>query len=628
LWLAATVVLLMTAGAIQHGLTADAHQRDLLPAGQEVTGGTALTVVPAGLRPPAIAMLSISADKQKQAQRYYKYEETANRICRLMPHFPDVWGYHAWNMAWNISVAMHTPDTRWEWVHKGVRLLRDEGIRNNPESIILYRELAWIFGNKMGDNMDEMHMAYKQQWASRMQRVVGSPPFGTTAEAIDAFRPIAEAPIDRTRLGDSDQPVQEHKLDELLADQAVADYARRLEAQDVDLTDGSLLDAYNRFTDEKAVAVTRAEPTKIETDRDRAIEELINNPLYRPARDRLVAFTRAQMLWNRYKMDPAWMLGLMEEYGPLDWRLTWSHAIYWITYGFERTGVDLSSVDEVNAQRVVLNSLKDLTWNGRLAYRENPQRPEYPQLIFYSDVRFIEATQQEFLAAIARLTENRQRLSPEAQRFKDNGMKPGHVNYLSSAVAMLWAGGREEYAQQLYDWMRDKYELQDEHYQLPVDEFVVWRIRDDEAPVAQMAIAQVTAAIEASLLDLVRGDNAGYEKRLRHAEAIYNEFHQYATERNALPPVGALMAEIAASLLVAPEMRYVELSMDQRITLYNSLSDQIRVPLYDLVNQLLRDEFEAQRPDQSFDAAFPPPPGIEQYREYLRRQTAVPTGVR
>lgn len=118
----------------------------------------------------------IRAEKYKEQGRYYDAMQLANWICTLQPRFPSVWEFQSWNMAWNISVTTHTPEERWNWVYNGVKLLRDYGIVYNPRAVNLYKQLAWIYVNKMSESVDEFHMAYKRQWAWRMHLLLGPPP--------------------------------------------------------------------------------------------------------------------------------------------------------------------------------------------------------------------------------------------------------------------------------------------------------------------------------------------------------------------------------------------------------------------------------------------------------------------
>lgn len=142
----------------------------------------------------AVDILWYRAERLKQQGKLFEANTLAEWITTLQPRFPQVWAFHAWNMAYNISVMTHTPEERWNWVRKGVNLLRDEGIVYNPTAVRLYRELAWIFFHKMGQFSDDMHWYYKAQLAQDWQELLGAPNEGaTTADVLAEFRPIAEA---------------------------------------------------------------------------------------------------------------------------------------------------------------------------------------------------------------------------------------------------------------------------------------------------------------------------------------------------------------------------------------------------------------------------------------------------
>lgn len=127
----------------------------------------------------------IRAEKYKEDGRYYDAMQLASWICKLQPRFPAVWEFHSWNMAWNISVTTYTPEERWNWVYNGAKLIRDEGLRYNPRAVNLYKQLAWIFVNKMSETTDEQHMAYKRNWAAKMHWLLGPPPDPVTPEQFD-----------------------------------------------------------------------------------------------------------------------------------------------------------------------------------------------------------------------------------------------------------------------------------------------------------------------------------------------------------------------------------------------------------------------------------------------------------
>jgi hypothetical protein len=77
-------------------------------------------------------------------------------------------------MAYNISVKFKDFHDRWRWVQRGIALLRDDGLRFNPNETLIYRELAWFFQHKMGQNLDDANVTYKQEWLKEMNAVLGT----------------------------------------------------------------------------------------------------------------------------------------------------------------------------------------------------------------------------------------------------------------------------------------------------------------------------------------------------------------------------------------------------------------------------------------------------------------------
>ncbi|MEM1446522.1 MAG: hypothetical protein AAGF84_10725 [Planctomycetota bacterium] len=123
----------------------------------------------------AVNALWYRAEMEKRAGRYAEANTIAEMITDLQPRFPQVWAFHAWNMAYNISVATFTPRERWDWVHKGIRLLREEGLRYNPDAGRLYRELGWTWFHKVGQFTDDMNWYYKGYVAREWHEVLGGP---------------------------------------------------------------------------------------------------------------------------------------------------------------------------------------------------------------------------------------------------------------------------------------------------------------------------------------------------------------------------------------------------------------------------------------------------------------------
>jgi hypothetical protein len=131
------------------------------------------TVALGGFRGLISNALWIRANDLQDDGKYFEMVQLADWITKLEPHFTQVWLVQGWNMAYNISVKFKDAPDRWRWVQRGIELLRDDGLRFNPDDVLIHRELAWFFQHKMGANLDDAHMYYKQMWANEMTKVLG-----------------------------------------------------------------------------------------------------------------------------------------------------------------------------------------------------------------------------------------------------------------------------------------------------------------------------------------------------------------------------------------------------------------------------------------------------------------------
>ena len=141
----------------------------------------------------AVNTLWYRAEMMKREGKFAEANTLASWITTLQPRYPQVWSFQAWNMAYNISVETFTPQERYDWVMKGVNLLRDQGIVYNPNAVRLYRELGWIFFHKIGKFTDDVNWYYKGQLAEEWEEVLGSAAETRNPELIVAdFRNTAE----------------------------------------------------------------------------------------------------------------------------------------------------------------------------------------------------------------------------------------------------------------------------------------------------------------------------------------------------------------------------------------------------------------------------------------------------
>jgi hypothetical protein len=177
--------LLAGSGQVQKSLNADRKALNLTRATPLKNAPPLLaftTVALGGFRGLISNFLWIHANDLQQDDKYFEMVQLADWITDLEPHFEQVWAYQAWNMAWNISIKFNDFADRWRWVKRGMELLRDSGLPYNPNSLLLYQQLSWVFQSKMGQNMDDANRYYKDQWAAEMTPFFG--PNGTNFDGL------------------------------------------------------------------------------------------------------------------------------------------------------------------------------------------------------------------------------------------------------------------------------------------------------------------------------------------------------------------------------------------------------------------------------------------------------------
>ena len=107
-------------------------------------------------------------------------------ITKLQPRFGEVWAFHGHNLAYNLSVMTSTPEERWRLVNAGIDLVRNKGLRYNPNDLILYKELAFWFAHKIDGVSDDAHLFYKRKFAQEWHLLLGPPPADKRHALFDA----------------------------------------------------------------------------------------------------------------------------------------------------------------------------------------------------------------------------------------------------------------------------------------------------------------------------------------------------------------------------------------------------------------------------------------------------------
>jgi hypothetical protein len=175
----AAIGLLTGAGLVQGHLNRERLKLGLTPLPNDPSMPPMLALTTqalGGFRGLIANALWIRANDLQLEDKYFEMVQLSRWITLLEPHFAQVWAVQAWNMAYNISVKFSDAADRWRWVRHGIELLRDQGLRYNPDAALIYRELAWFYQHKMGMNLDDAHFFYKAAWAGEIMPLLTEKP--------------------------------------------------------------------------------------------------------------------------------------------------------------------------------------------------------------------------------------------------------------------------------------------------------------------------------------------------------------------------------------------------------------------------------------------------------------------
>jgi len=114
-----------------------------------------------GFRSPLAALLWIEAHSAWERLEWGRMVGIFDTVTTLQPRSETYWDMAAWHMAWNASVAALQDETvqsealrghhAQEYIDLGRQIL-ENGVRNNPESAFLHRQLGVLLRDKAEDH--------------------------------------------------------------------------------------------------------------------------------------------------------------------------------------------------------------------------------------------------------------------------------------------------------------------------------------------------------------------------------------------------------------------------------------------------------------------------------------------
>lgn len=523
----------VSASAGRHQLVYTARGVD----GQPIESGLGIAMGP--FRGLLVNFLWIRANQMKEAGKVYESLNLAKAITALQPRYEEVWVFHAWNLAYNISVTAKTPAQRWEWVKKGLRLLREKGVVYNPDSMLIHKELGWIFLHKMGGVTDDANIFYKQEHAAEWTVVLGEPPRTrfdmSREEATETFavwlEEIAEAP---PSLGSLFERAPETR-----------ELVRRLrESVDEDLG----FELLKRWTDMTTILGSpyRAGVTDAQVGpKSGVLRDLLLDPEYESAWGALLPYVRRKVLTDEYNMDPRLMVRYTRKYGPLDWRHAAAHALYWTAKGVDGAlrrveDQNRENYDFLNTDRQAMHAIQQLYRDGQVYFSylyhiaptlRTAQTTAYGGGTYRAmpNPYFVD-TYEEIIQEVA----NRAR-EEDAKSFAENAKRSyrfysaGYENFLKDAIRFFFRRGQidkaQEYHLKLIRWNEintNKTEEQWIKLASDLNDFIAQQFEDQRFMIPDVARSEIMGALQGAYINgLLAGDDRLFRQGFEYARAFH-----------------------------------------------------------------------------------------------------------
>ena len=270
-----------------------------------------------------VSALWLRMDRLQKQGKFFEMVQLADWLLRVQPENATAAQYLAWNMAYNITVTQQNYDVRRRWIKKALETLQT-AMKYNPNDPILYREMAWIYQHKLGDELDNAGPYYRAKMAEENLRIFGgthSPDWKQLAAEPESWEAFYEKNPTLRRVCSG----REEEL-------------------------------------EKMFLATGALPEKI--------------VLNESEKEKLTLFLRNMVIRNDLMIDPAHAAWVEAEYGKLNWLLPDAFAIYWGSMGLKK----IPDERTLHCQRIVAQGLKMMMLSGRIIYADGEPGQNYIRL--------------------------------------------------------------------------------------------------------------------------------------------------------------------------------------------------------------------------------------------------------
>ena len=248
---------------------------------------------------------------------------------------------------------------------------------------------------------------------------------------------------------------------------------------------------------------------------------------------------RAALLRDKYKMDPREMKAVEQVYGPMEWRLPESHAIYWASLGLKRS----KKKELIVLRRVIYQSMHIAVMRGRLISLE--------PIVFGPDLSKVERANAAY-----------ERLIDEDAEMR-HAIKIAHKNFLKEVVYLLYIHNRLAEAAQRFKELIEKYPDAIPSGQT-LEEYALAKITGNVTdPTHDRTQAILEGILAKHYFYMALDDDEqseAYERMARNVWMFYTDTIRKREKPLALPPLQEMKAEVVRQFLdprssLAPELK-------------------------------------------------------------------------
>ena len=248
---------------------------------------------------------------------------------------------------------------------------------------------------------------------------------------------------------------------------------------------------------------------------------------------------RAKKLRDVYKLDPEIMRKVDEEYGPFDWRLPDSHAIYWAE--LFRQHAKPSAADTDTLRRSIFQSQRMLFFRGGALS---------PSVTNVTEQNFMLWPNLDLMPTINATYEKMIAEQPNLN------FQNAHKNFLKEAIPLLYINGRVNQAAFWFDYLKKTYSnafiLRQANISL--QDFVIETVATDNGETDMNRVMDNLRGMFTLECQCLLSDNDDEAKNYAQlARDVWNHYHKKigpaSKERLELKPLGEIQQRVLDELL-------------------------------------------------------------------------------